>query len=65
LVNGQPAAAEIMYPQGQLEKNDDVGDYSTYRGTFNATAVIRRAPGEMSPVEIVVRMQGFPARQKY
>jgi hypothetical protein len=64
-IEGKPLPAEIAYPSGTLEKNELVGDYTTYRGKIVATAVIRRTVGDTASMEVAVTMQGYPKSRGY
>ena len=54
-VGGKPATAKIDYPEGDLEKDKDIGNYRIYEGTITIKATVDRAAA--GPLEAVVSIQ--------
>jgi uncharacterized protein YyaL (SSP411 family) len=50
----KPESVKIDYPAGKLVK-DPIGDYRIYEGTVAIKAVVRRAAGDTSPLELSVK----------
>ncbi len=52
---GKPVAAKIVYPEGKLVKDKDVGDYKTYEGTVTIKATIDRPPTGAVEASVLVQ----------
>lgn len=55
-IGGKPVAAEIDYPQGDLVKNNEVGDYRIYEKEVTLKAVVKRADNGEAPLEVSVKV---------
>jgi uncharacterized protein YyaL (SSP411 family) len=53
----KPMDIKIDYPRGQLIHDPFAGDHFVYEGTIVIKAVVKRAPGDASPLEVAVRIQ--------
>lgn len=59
-VQGKPAAAKIIYPPGKIVKVKLIGDYQIYQGIVAIQAVVFRPPGNNTPLEAVIGINGDP-----
>ena len=57
LAQGKPVDAKIDYPVGKVTKDKTVGDYKVYQDKVNIRATIQRARGDVSPLQVQVRIQ--------
>jgi thiol:disulfide interchange protein len=48
--------AKVEYPQGELKKDEIVGDYKVYRGKVTIKATVQRAKDD-DPLKVAVRVQ--------
>ncbi|MCI0379128.1 MAG: protein-disulfide reductase DsbD N-terminal domain-containing protein [Gemmataceae bacterium] len=51
----KPEKIKIEYPEGKLHKDKIVGDYKIYEDKVEIKAVVQRAAGDASPLEVSVR----------
>jgi hypothetical protein len=52
---------KILYPPGVMKQDKDIGNYMVYEGKVNIQAIIQRGPGDLSPLEINVRLHACDA----
>jgi DsbC/DsbD-like thiol-disulfide interchange protein len=69
--NTKTEDVKFTYPAGKLVKDDTVGNYRTFEGSFVIKATVRRTKGDTSPLEMTVKFQAcdektclLPARVK-
>ncbi|MBM4073630.1 MAG: hypothetical protein FJ271_32625 [Planctomycetes bacterium] len=65
LVEGKPVAAMLTYPAGKRIDDETFGAYAIYLDQAVISGVVQRTAGDMRPLEIVVRMQGYPRLNAY
>jgi len=53
----KPEDVKIDYPAGKLLKDKVVGDYKVYEDKVEIKAVVKRAKGDTSPLEVSVKIQ--------
>ncbi len=53
----KPEQVKVEYPEGKLVKDSVGGDYRMYEGTVTITALVKRAAGDTSPLEVNARLQ--------
>lgn len=51
-----PQLVKVMYPEGQLLKDKDLGDYRAYEDEATITAQVRRAKGDTGPLTVVIHL---------
>jgi DsbC/DsbD-like thiol-disulfide interchange protein len=59
----KPAAVKIQYPAG-TEHTDSGTTYSVYESKVNIQAVVTRAPGDTSPLDVEVRFNACHGARK-
>ena len=64
-IAGKAINAELVYPPGKLENDIGIENYTIYEGTVTITGTIRRAIGDTSPIEAIVRMRGLPQHRRH
>jgi uncharacterized protein len=67
----KPKKVAVDYPKGKLVKDPKQGDYRVYEGKVTIKAVVERAKGDASPLDVKVKIQAcnensclFPATVK-
>jgi DsbC/DsbD-like thiol-disulfide interchange protein len=53
---GKSLAAKVDYPAGKVTKDKIIGDYNVYENKTEIQAVVQRAQGDTSPLEVTVRI---------
>jgi DsbC/DsbD-like thiol-disulfide interchange protein len=59
----KPEDVKIEYPAGKLVKDKVVGDYKVYDDKVTIKAVVKRAKGDTSPLEVSVKFQACTEKQ--
>lgn len=59
----KPEDVKVEYPAGKLVKDKVVGDYKVYEEKTTIKAVIKRAKGDTSPLEVSVKFQACTEKQ--
>jgi DsbC/DsbD-like thiol-disulfide interchange protein len=54
---------KVEYPAGTLVKDKTVGDYKVYEGTVTIKATVRRAKGDVEPLDVTVKLQACSKTQ--
>ena len=57
VAKGKRLDAKVDVPTGKVTKGKTVGDYNVYETKVDIQAVIQRAEGDISPLEVSVRFQ--------
>lgn len=52
----KPVSVKIDYPSGKVHKDKIVGDYKVYEDKVDIRAIVQRAQGDTSPLEVSVRI---------
>jgi len=55
----KPESVDVEYPAGEVQKNEQVGDYSIYKGTVTIKATVQRARGDTGPLDVAVQLQAY------
>jgi DsbC/DsbD-like thiol-disulfide interchange protein len=53
----KPEKVTVEYPKGKMMKDDVSGAYFVYEGKTTIKAVVQRAKGDTSPLDVAVRVQ--------
>ena len=53
----------VEYPAGKLVKDKVVGDYKVYDDKVTIKAMVKRAKGDTSPLEVSVKFQACTEKQ--
>jgi DsbC/DsbD-like thiol-disulfide interchange protein len=59
----KPEDVKVEYPAGKLIKDKVVGDYKVYDDKVTIKAVVKRAKGDTSPLEVSVKFQACTDKQ--
>lgn len=57
LTVAKAASVRVAYPPGKLYKDKLGEEMKVYEGTVNIRAIVKRAPGDTDPLEVVVKFQ--------
>jgi DsbC/DsbD-like thiol-disulfide interchange protein len=59
----KPDEVKVEYPAGKLVKDKVVGDYKVYEDKVTIKAAVKRAKGDVSPLEVTVKFQACTDKQ--
>jgi hypothetical protein len=59
----KPASVDVKYPVGKKHTDKVLGDYYTYEGTVAIDAVVQRAAGDASKLEVSVTFMACDDKQ--
>jgi DsbC/DsbD-like thiol-disulfide interchange protein len=59
----KPEDVKVEYPPGKLIKDKIVGDYKVYEEKTSIKAIVKRAKGDTSPLEVSVKFQACTDKQ--
>lgn len=59
----KPEDVKVEYPAGKLVKDKVVGDYKVYEDKVTIKAAVKRAKGDVSPLEVTVKFQACTDKQ--
>jgi uncharacterized protein YyaL (SSP411 family) len=59
----KPQDVQMEYPQGQVISDKILGKYRVYEDKVSIMATVRRATGDMSPLEVTVKFQSCNDKQ--